>query len=85
MSKKIDGALKDLVKALRKHARVAGSGAKSLKTAQRATARLAAAATAYAEVVNAKSGMDNPLSDVVISGLQAATMASLEAERNQSY
>lgn len=29
MSKKIDGALNDLVKALRKHARVAGAGAKS--------------------------------------------------------
>lgn len=82
MSKKIDGALKDLVKALRKHARVAGAGAKSLKKAQRSTARLTAAASAYAEAVNAKSGMDNPFSDVLTPGLQAATLTSLEAERD---
>lgn len=82
MSKKIDGALKDWVKALRKHARVAGAGAKSLKESQRATARLAAAASAYAEVVNAKSGMENPFCDVVTPGLQEATVASFEAERD---
>ena len=82
MSKKIDGALKDWVKALRKHARVAGAGAKSLKKSQRATARPAAAASAYAEVVNAKSGTENPFCDVVTPGFQEATVASFEAERD---
>jgi hypothetical protein len=82
MSKKIDHALADLVKALRKHARVAGSGSVTLKKTQRATARVAATASAYAEAVHSKAGIDNPFSDVVSPGLQQATIASLAAERD---
>ncbi|CAN5288340.1 hypothetical protein BH11ACT4_BH11ACT4_21970 [soil metagenome] len=82
MSKKIDNALKDLVKALRKHARVAGSGSMTLKKSQRATARVAAAATAYAEAVHAKAGFENPFSEVISPGLQQVTLASLAAERD---
>lgn len=80
--KKIDNTLKDLVKALRKHARVAGSGSMTLKKTQRATARVAAAASAYAEAVNSKAGLENPFSDVVSPGLQQATLTSLAAERD---
>ncbi|MBH0130824.1 hypothetical protein [Salinibacterium sp. NK8237] len=82
MSKKIDSALKDLKKALNKHAEVVGSSAVSLKKAQRASAKVAAAATAYAEVVHAKSGMGNPFDDMLQPGLDSGTLASLAAERD---
>jgi len=82
MSKKIDAALKDLKKALNKHAEVVGSSAVSLKKAQRASAKVAAAATAYAEVVHAKSGMGNPFDDMLQPGLDSGTLASLAAERD---
>ncbi|MCU1508935.1 MAG: hypothetical protein JWR53_1266 [Glaciihabitans sp.] len=82
MSKKIDSALKDLIKALRKHASVVGGSQVSLKKAQRATARVQAAATVYAEVVYAKSGVGNPFSDVIDPGLEPATLESLTAERD---
>jgi len=82
MSKKIDAALKDLKKALNKHAVSVGGSAVSLKKAQRATARVAAAASAYAEAVHAKSGMGNPFNDMVQPGLAESTLASLHAERD---
>ncbi|MBH0025056.1 hypothetical protein [Salinibacterium sp. SWN248] len=82
MSKKIDSALKDLKKALNKHAEVVGSSAVSLKKAQRASAKVAAAATAYAEVVHSKSGMGNPFDDMLQPGLDSGTLASLAAERD---
>ena len=82
MSKKIDAALKDLKKALTKHAEVVGGSAVSLKKAQRANAKVAAAATAYAEAVHSKSGMGNPFDDMVQPGLENATLASLAAERD---
>jgi hypothetical protein len=82
MSKKIDAALKDLKKALNKHADVVGGSAVSLKKAQRASAKVAAAASAYAEVVNAKSGLGNPFDDMIQPGLEKATIASLSAERD---
>jgi len=82
MSKKIDAALKDLKKALNKHADVVGSSAVSLKKAQRASAKVAAAATAYAEAVHSKSGMGNPFDDVLQPGLDSGTLASLAAERD---
>lgn len=82
MSKKIDAALKDLKKALNKHAEIVGSPAVSLKKAQRASAKVAAAATAYAEVVHAKSGMGNPFDDMLQPGLDRGTLASLAAERD---
>jgi hypothetical protein len=81
MSKKIDAALKDLKKALNKHAAAAG-GAVSLKKSQRASARVASAATAYAEAVFAKSGLANPFDDMVQPGLEDTTLASLAAERD---
>jgi hypothetical protein len=82
MSKKIDAALKDLKKALTKHASAVGGDAVSLKKAQRASAKVAAAATAYAELVHAKSGMGNPFSEMVQPGLEESTLASLHAERD---
>ncbi|GHD83445.1 hypothetical protein CLV85_1894 [Salinibacterium amurskyense] len=82
MSKKIDAALKDLKKALNKHAEIVGSSAVSLKKAQRASAKVAAAATAYAEVVHSKSGMGNPFDDMLQPGLDSGTLASLAAERD---
>ncbi|EAR24652.1 hypothetical protein A20C1_11256 [marine actinobacterium PHSC20C1] len=82
MSKKIDAALKDLKKALNKHAEVVSSKPVSLKKAQRATAKVAAAATNYAEIVHAKSGMGNPFDDMLQPGLDSGTIASLAAERD---
>ncbi|MCU1469506.1 MAG: hypothetical protein JWQ39_655 [Glaciihabitans sp.] len=82
MSKKIDSALKDLIKALRKHAAVAGERHVSLKRSQRATARVRAAATAYAAAVHARSGLGNPFDDVIDPALDAETLQSLSAERD---
>ena len=82
MSKKINSALKDLKKALDKHADAVGGSAVSLKKAQRASAKVAAAASAYADAVHAKSGMGNPFDDMVPPGLEHSTLASLAAERD---
>jgi hypothetical protein len=83
MSKKIDSALKDLVKALKKHADVADERHVSLKRSQRATARVRAAATAYAAAVHARSGLGNPFDEVLDPSLDEATLQSLSAERDQ--
>lgn len=80
MSKKIDAALKDLKKALKKHAEAVGAPAVSLKKAQRASAKVAAAADAYAAAVFAKSGMGNPF--LGMETLDDSTRASLAAERD---
>ncbi|HAM25889.1 MAG TPA: hypothetical protein DCP11_04080 [Microbacteriaceae bacterium] len=82
MSKKIDATLKDLVKALEKHAKVVGGRSVSLKKSQRAAAKLQSAATAYAAAVYSKTGLDSPFNDVLRPGLDEATVASLEAERD---
>ncbi|MDJ0336358.1 hypothetical protein QMG83_14100 [Salinibacterium sp. G-O1] len=82
MSKKIDAALKDLKKALKTHAEVVGGSAVSLKKAQRASSKVAAAATAYAEAVHSKSGMGNPFDDMGPLALERATLDSLSAERD---
>jgi hypothetical protein len=82
MSKKIDSALKDLVKALRKHAEVAGERHVSLKRSQRATAKVRVAANAYAAAVHAKSGLGNPFDEVLDPSLDAETLESLAAERD---
>lgn len=82
MSKKIDAALKDLKKALNKHADAVGGHAVSLKKAQRASAKVAAAATAYAEAVHAKSGLGNPFNEMLQPGLEDSTIKSLHAERD---
>lgn len=81
MSKKIDSALKDLKKALNKHAEVVGGSAVSLKKSQRASAKVAAAADAYAAAVQAKSGLGNPFTGM--ETLDDSTRASLAAERDQ--
>jgi hypothetical protein len=83
MSKKIDDALKDLQKALNKHADAVGGRTVSLKKSQRASAKVAAAATAYADAVYAKTGLGNPFADVLEPGLEQSTIASLSAERDR--
>ena len=82
MSKKIDAALKRLKKALNAHADIVGGSAVSLKKAQRANAKVAAAANAYAEAVHSKSGVGNPFSEMLEPGLESTTLASLAAERD---
>jgi len=82
MSKKINAALKDLKKALNAHADAVGGSAVSMKKAQRANAKVAAAATAYAAAVHAKSGLGNPFDDMLQPGLESVTLASLAAERD---
>jgi hypothetical protein len=83
MSKKIDSALKDLIKALKKHADVADERHVSLKRSQRATARVRAAATAYAAAVHARSGLGNPFDEVLDPALDEATLQSLADERDK--
>ncbi|MGL4340068.1 MAG: hypothetical protein ACRCSP_06570 [Rhodoglobus sp.] len=82
MSKKIDAALKELKKALNAHADAVGGSAVSLKKAQRASARVATAATAYAAAVQSKSGMSSPFDQMTQLGLERETIASLSAERD---
>jgi hypothetical protein len=83
MSKKIDSALKDLIKALKKHADVADERHVSLKRSQRATAKVRAAATAYAAAVHARSGLGNPFDEVLDPALDEATLQSLANERDK--
>jgi hypothetical protein len=83
MSKKIDNALKDLIKALKKHADVASERHISLKRSQRANARVRAAASAYAAAVHAQSGMGNPFDEVIDPALDEETLQSLSAERDK--
>lgn len=83
MSKKIDEARKRLTKALKKHAEVVGGQAVSLKKAERASAKVADAAAAYAELVEKKTGLASPFQGVEPEGLEAETVASLEAERDK--
>jgi hypothetical protein len=82
MSKKIDAARKDLTKALKKHADIVGTRSASLKKSQRAAAAVQAACVAYAKAVYNKTGLDSPFADAPVVGLEAATIASLEAERD---
>jgi hypothetical protein len=83
MSKKIDSALKDLMKALKQHADVAADRHPSLKRSQRATAKVRAAATAYTAAVHARSGLGNPFDELLDPTLDEATISSLRAERDQ--
>lgn len=77
VTKKIDTALRDLTKALEKHAQIVGLKPVPLKKAGRAAAELRTAAAAYANIVEAKTGQTNPFIDF----LDPATMASLAHER----
>ena len=83
MSKKIDEARKHLTKALKKHAEVVGGTAVSLKKSQRAAAAVYEAAARYAEVVHKKTGLASPFEGIEPAGLEPATIASLEAERDK--
>ena len=78
MTKKIDTALKDLTKALEKHAQIVGLKPVPLKKAGRAAAELRSAASAYANIVEAKTGQTNPFIDF----LDQATIESLVHERD---
>jgi len=81
-SKLVKRAHKALVKALEAHATIAASRGISIKKAQRAGAKLAAAAVAYADAVQAKTGLDNPF--LAGSGmLDGETIRSLKAERTR--
>jgi hypothetical protein len=82
MSKKIEKALDELVKALRHHARVSGARTTSLKKSERAVLQVQEAMERYAAVVEAKTGMDRAFIPVSSSWLDARTMESLIAERN---
>jgi hypothetical protein len=83
MSKKIDEARKQLNKALKKHASVVGGPAVSLKKSQRAAAAVYEAAANYAELVHKKTGLASPFEGLGPVGLEAVTIASLEAERDK--
>ncbi|WP_213815545.1 hypothetical protein [Glaciihabitans sp. dw_435] len=82
MPKKIDAARKSLTKALKKHAAVVGSPAVSLKKAQRVSAEVREAANEYAEAVYKKTAQPSPFAELTQPGLEATTLASLEAERD---
>jgi hypothetical protein len=79
VTKKIDTALKELTKALEKHAQIVGLKPVPQKKAGRAAAELRSAATAYANLVEAKTGQRNPFIDF----LDPATIASLSHERDE--
>jgi hypothetical protein len=82
VSKKIDSTLKDLVKALKKHAEVMGAPRVPIKQAQKATARVQAAANAYTEAVHSKTGQPSPFTDLIEPGLDEDTLRSLKSERD---
>lgn len=78
-SKAIKRARKALVKALESHAEIVAERGVPLKRAQRAGAKLAAAAAAYADAVQAKTGLENPF--IPGSGmLDGESIKSLQAE-----
>ena len=56
---------------------------RKLKKAERAAARVAEAATAYAELVEKKTGLASPFQGVEPAGLEPDSVASLEAERDK--
>jgi len=81
-SKLVKQAHKSLVKALEAHMKIVTGGGISIKKAQRAGAKVAAAAAAYADAVQAKAGLENPFTPG--NGmLDGATMDSLRAEQTK--
>jgi nucleoside phosphorylase len=81
-SKLVKRTHKALVKALESHVTIVTGSGVSLKKAQRAGAKVAAAAAAYADAVQAKTGLDNPFTPG--NGmLDVATIASLRAEQSK--
>jgi hypothetical protein len=82
MSKKIDSALKSLVKALEKHAAAVSDHSASKGKVSRASANVRAAAAAYASAAYAKSKAESPFTDIPDPKLSDDTVASLRAERD---
>jgi len=82
MSKKINAALTDLIKALSKHGEVMGSSPVSAKQAARATAKVRAAAIAYGAAVETRSGQPSLFANLADPSLNEDTIASLTAERD---
>jgi hypothetical protein len=83
MTKKIDSALHDLVKALEKHADIVSDKKARKSKVQAAKAKVRNTASHYAAVVYAKTGAESPFSEVIDPRLDAPTVASLKAERDK--
>lgn len=81
-SKQIKDAHKRLSKELAKHVEVTTDAARTVKKTQRQAAKVAAAAQAYADAVEAKTGLANPFIPGLAT-LDAGTLASLRAERGR--
>lgn len=79
---KIKTARKHLEKALEQHAEIVSGRTVTMKKAQRANAKLAAAVAAYAEAVEHKTGVASPIVAGAYSGLDQSTLDSLTAERD---
>lgn len=71
-SKKIKTARKHL-EALEQHAEIVSGSTVTMKRAQRANAKLAAAVAAYAEAVERKTGVASPIVAGAYSGLDQST------------
>jgi hypothetical protein len=82
MAKKTKTALKELVKALEKHVSVLDDPKSTRGKRERATAKVRSAAIAYASVLHSRTGSESPFLDLPDPGLDAATVASLKAEKD---
>jgi hypothetical protein len=82
MAKKIDEARRDLVKALKKHARLASDKKSSKGRVEGAAAKLRAASVRYGTIVAARTRTNSPFADIVDPRLDEPTVKSLEAERD---
>lgn len=82
MSKKIDRALHNLVKALNTHAELASDSKSSRGKLQKAAAKVRSAATVYGSTIAARRGTDSPFSDIPDPRLDEPTVVSLKAERD---
>lgn len=82
MAKRIDAALKELIKALREHAVATSASPTRAKRIARANSRLQHAVDAYARAVYKRTGTDTAFSDVVRPGLEQSIFDSLAAERD---
>lgn len=82
MAKKIDTALRDLVKALDKHAALASDPKSGKSKIQRAAAKVRTSAKVYQSVIVSRTGTDSPFTDIADPRLDAPTVKSLTAERD---
>jgi hypothetical protein len=82
MSKRIDRALKELIKALRKHAKAVDAPTVRAKHLARANTRLRNAIDAYAHAVYHKAKVGTPFSETVPPELEDSVIKSLAAERD---